>query len=126
MERLPVRVEGRLARLLGMQAGDLSVVHGEPEDLPGLRCVLERPVAASVSIVLRVHTRTGIPLTHSSIEMSAGSRAFETQALTLLAMEGYSHLSRADRQIVEGRVWSRRAYATASIMTSTKRQPSND
>jgi hypothetical protein len=115
VERLPFRVEGRLARVLGMQAGDLAVVQGGPDDLPSLRCVLPRPVTGKVSIVLRVHARTGIPLAYSSIEVSPGARGFETRALTLLAMEGYSHLAPADRQIVECRVWSRRAYATASI-----------
>ena len=114
MEQLPFRVESRLARVLGMQAGDLSILQGEPGDLPNLRCVLRRPVTTDVSLVLRVHTSTGIPLACSSVDLSRGDQAFETRGLTLFAMEGYSHLSPGDRQIVEGRVWSRRAYATAS------------
>jgi hypothetical protein len=46
--------------------------------------------------------------------MSQGDRIFETHDLTLFAMEGYSHLPPGERQIVERRVWSRRAYAIAS------------
>ena len=114
MELLPFRVESRLASVLGIKEGDLSVVLGEPGNLPGLRCELQRPVAANVSIVLRVHARTGIPLAYSSVDISRGDHTFETRDLTLFAMEGYSHLAPADRQIVESRVWSRRAYATAS------------
>ncbi len=114
MELLPFRVESRLARALGIREGDLSVVLGEAGKLPSLRCELQRPVAANVSLVLRVHARSGIPLAFSSVDVSQGDRAFETRGLTLLAMEGYSHLAAADRQLVEGRVWSRRAYATAS------------
>ena len=114
MELLPFRVESRLARVLGIEDGDLSVVAGEPGNLPRLRCALRRPATADVSIVLRVHARTGIPLGYSSVDVSRGDEGFETQGVTLLAMEGYSHLALADRQIVEERVWSRRAYATAS------------
>lgn len=114
MELLPFRVESRLARVLGVQEGDLSVVQGEPGALPGLRCELRRPVTANVSIVLRVHARTGIPLAYSSVDVSRGDQGFETRGLILFGMEGYSHLAPAGRQIVEERVWSRRAYATAS------------
>jgi hypothetical protein len=116
MEPLPLRVDGRLARLLGIQGGELSVVQGAPGDLPNLRCVLRRPVTTGISLVLRIHARSGIPLAYSSVDVSRGDHAFETRGLTLFAMEGYSHLAPAERQIVEGRVWSRRAYATASTV----------
>jgi len=114
MEQMPFRVEGALARVLGMPAEGLFVVLGEPGELPSLRCVLQRPVTTDVSMVLRVHARTGIPLASLSVDMSRGDQVFETRGLTLLAMEGYSHLAAADRQAVESRVWSRRAYVTAS------------
>jgi hypothetical protein len=116
MEPLPLRVEGRLARVLGMESGNLSVAPGDPGDLPNLRCVLRHPVTTSLSLVLRIHARSGIPLAYSSVDVSQGDHAFETRGLTLVAMEGYSHLAPAERQIVEGRVWSRRAYATASTV----------
>jgi hypothetical protein len=114
MEPLPLRVNGPLARVLGLQKGDLSVVQGEPGDLPKLRCVLDRPATTGVSMVLRIHARSGIPLAFCSVEVSRGDHTFETRGLTMFAMEGYSHLAAAERQIVEGRVWSRRSYATAS------------
>ena len=114
MERLPLRVEGRLASVLGVKQGDICLVQGEVGELPALRCELPRPVTADTSIVLRVHASTGVPLATSTVTLSQGDRGFETKRMTLLAMEGYSHLARAERQLVEGRVWSRRAYATAS------------
>jgi hypothetical protein len=67
-----------------------------------------------MSIVVRVHARTGVPLAVSSVRLTRGDRAFETPPVTMLAMEGYAHLKPADRRLVEDRVWSRRAYATAS------------
>jgi hypothetical protein len=115
LERIPLRVEGRLARLLGVGEGNLSVVHGEAGALPDLRGVLARPLPDDVSLVLRVHARNGIPLAQATVDVARGEHAFSTQGLTLFAMEGYSHLSAADRRMVEGRVWSRRAYATASV-----------
>jgi len=115
-ERLPLRVEGRLASLLGMKAGDLQVCPGDPDELPTLRLALPRPVTVKVSLVVRVHSRSGIPLASAAIEMNPGDQAFETPRLTVLAMEGYAHLSRAERQLVERRVWSRRAFATGSAV----------
>jgi hypothetical protein len=40
---------------------------------------------------------------------------FET-SLAVLAMEGYAHLGRADRRLVEERVWVRRSFATLSAV----------
>jgi hypothetical protein len=113
MELLPLRVEKGLERVLGIQQSDLAVVAG-PENLPRLRGELPRPIVADVSIVFRVHARTGVPLAYSRVNLSRGDRAFETPSMTLMAMEGYAHLAPAERLLVEGRVWSRRAYATAS------------
>ena len=100
--------------MLGTHAGALSVVQRESGGLPRLRCELQEPVKTSISLVVRVHALNGIPVAYSPVEMSQGDRIFETHDLTLFAMEGYSHLPPAERQIVERRVWSRRAYAIAS------------
>jgi hypothetical protein len=114
MTQLPFRVESRLASLLGGQTGDIAIVQNEPGPLPRLRCQLAGPAAADVTLLVRVHTTSGIPVAYSRVDVARGARAFETENLTLFAMEGYSHLAPADRQNVEARVWSRRAYATAS------------
>jgi len=98
-----------------MDQRELSVMQGEAGELPDLRGVLARSVPDNVSLVLRVHARNGIPLAQATIDVVRGERAFTTQGLTVFAMEGYSHLRDADRRMVEGRVWSRRAYATASV-----------
>ncbi len=115
LERLPLRVEGRLARLLVMEQRELSVLQGGAGELPDLRGVLAHSAPDAVSLVLRVHARNGIPLAQATVDVARGEQAFMTQGLTLFAMEGYSHLPDADRRMVEGRVWSRRAYATASV-----------
>ncbi len=115
MERLPFKVDSRLAGVIGVNGGDICVVDGEPGSLPALRCELARPATSAASITLRVHATTGVPLAYSTVDLSQGDRTFETGRLTLLAMEGYAHLGPAERQRVEGRVWSRRAYATASL-----------
>jgi hypothetical protein len=99
-----------------MQAGDLEVCLSDPEELPTLRCVLPRAVSAKVSMVLRVHSLAGIPLASAAIDMNPGDQAFQTPRLSVLAMEGYAHLSRAERWIVERRVWSRCAFATGSAV----------
>jgi hypothetical protein len=113
MDRLPLRVESRTSRFLGLQHGDLEIRPGNPGDLPNLRCLLPRPVTATASLVLRVHSRAGIPLASASIAVHAGDEMFETP-VAVLAMEGYAHLGRAERQVIEGRVWLRRAFATLS------------
>jgi hypothetical protein len=114
VERLPFRADSRVARLLGIRTGNLEVCPQGPERLPNLRCVLARPVTEKVSLVLRVHSRAGIPLASASIDVNPGDQAFEAPALEVLAMEGYSHLGRAERAAIERRVWSRRAFATGS------------
>lgn len=113
MERLPLRVNPRLAQILGIDAAELQVC--ELGGAPSLRCEWQKPSAADQSIVLRIHARTGVPLAETSIRVAQGDRAFETDELAFLAMEGYAHLKSTDRREVENRVWSRRAYATASV-----------
>jgi hypothetical protein len=115
MDRLPLRIESRTARVLGLRQGDLEICPGTPGDLPSLRCVLPRPVTAKASLVLRVHSQAGIPLASASIDVHPGDRMFET-SLAVLAMEGYAHLGRADRRLVEERVWVRRSFATLSAV----------
>jgi hypothetical protein len=114
MNNLPFRVENRLAAVLGIRDGDFSVLQADSGALPRLRCLLRRPAPRDVSILLRVHTRMGIPVAYSAVEVARGDQSFETQNLTMMAMEGYSHLGPAERQAVEARVWSRGAYVTAS------------
>jgi len=115
IERLPFRVDSRAAQALGIGTGNLEVRPQGPGRLPALRCVLPRPATERVSLVLRVHSRMGIPFATASIEVQPGDQAFEALALTVLAMEGYSHLGRAERAEIERRVWSRRAFATGSM-----------
>ena len=112
-ERLPWRVDGRLASVLGDSA-DLRVCAYGPDALPGVRCVLPRPATTNVSLLVRVHSRAGIPLACATVGVNAGDCGFETP-MTLLAMEGYTHLSPRARRDVERRVWSRRAFATGSL-----------
>ncbi len=112
-ERIPWRVDGRLTRVLGDLA-DLEVCAHGPDALPGVRCVLPRRATTKVSVLVRVHSRAGIPLASATVDLDVGDSEFETP-LTLLAMEGYTHLSRRARREVERRVWSRRAFATGSV-----------
>jgi hypothetical protein len=111
-ERLQWRVEGRLARVLGGPA-DLEICPHAPGARPTVRCTLPKAVERKVSFTVRVHSRAGIPLAHASVDVQPGDSGFQTP-LTLLAMEGYTHLGQRARDAVERRVWSRRAYATAS------------
>lgn len=110
-ERLPWRVEPRLARLLD-PARHLELRLQQGSALPTIRCVFARPSAAKVSLHLRVHSHAGIPLATATVVVNPGDHAFETP-ISLLAMEGYGHLSRPAREKVERRVWSRRAFASA-------------
>jgi hypothetical protein len=113
MERLPFRVESRLAGILGLEEGHLQLLdsHGSA---PALRCQWERPASDDASFVLRVHAGSGVPLASSPVKVARGESAFEARELAFVAMEGYSHLNPIERRQVEDRVWSRRAYATAS------------
>jgi hypothetical protein len=63
---------------------------------------------------LTVHSRAGIPLASAVVSISPGDRLLESSSMALFAMEGYTHLARRERQLVERRVWSRRAFATVS------------
>jgi hypothetical protein len=99
-----------------METGYLEICSSDGEELPKLRCLLSRPVPEQVSLVVRVHSRAGIPLASVAVEVNPGDRAFETSRVAVLAMEGYAHLNRAERQAVERRVWSRRAFATGSLV----------
>jgi hypothetical protein len=116
MDRLPFRVENRLVAALGIREEDFSVVPAESGGLPRLHCLLRRPASHDVSILLRVHTRMGIPVAFSAVDISRGDKSFETQSLTLMAMEGYSHLGPVERLAVEARVFSRGAYVTAQTV----------
>jgi hypothetical protein len=116
LERLPLRLQGRLARVLGMDDGAVDVYFRAEDRRPLLRCVLPRPVSEKVSMIVRVHSAAGIPLASAPIELKVGDQAFEIEHVITLAMEGYAHLTPAERQIVERRVWSRRAYATGSTV----------
>jgi hypothetical protein len=112
IERLPWQGDRRVMRSLGILS-DLEVCPSPTDAVPHVRGVLTAPLAANASLVVRVHSRAGIPLAFASVDLRPGDREFET-GLTLLAMEGYGHLSQRARREVERRVWSRRAYATGS------------
>jgi hypothetical protein len=112
IERLPWQGDRRVMSSLGILS-DLEVCPSPTDAVPHVRGVLAAPLAAKASLVVRVHSRAGIPLASASVDLKPGDREFEA-GLTLLAMEGYAHLSRRARQEVERRVWSRRAYATGS------------
>jgi len=111
---LPFRVEGRLARVLGVHDARLAVIEGSAGSLPTLECPLPSPMQNDVTLVVRVHAANGIPLAAAAVALRSGDRMLHARDLTLLAMEGYGHLAPADRRAVESRVWSRRAYATAT------------
>jgi len=108
-ERLPWRLERPLAL---ETPGYLEVVSGL-EVLPRLRCSLTSPARSNLSFVVRILSRSGIPLAHASVALRSGDCSFDTP-VALIAMEGYRHLSQRARHDVESRVWSRRAYAIAS------------
>jgi hypothetical protein len=114
MERLPLRIDHDLAGILSLSTAELEICQSHPAELPSVRFVLPLAAAARVRMLLRVHSRTGIPLASASIDVNPGDRVLESSPITLLAMEGYMHLTRGERQVVERRVWSRRAFATAS------------
>jgi hypothetical protein len=115
VERLPWRVDRHLARAIGPQQPTLEVCPIDAEAcLPSLRCVFAQPAADNVSVVVRVHSRAGIPLATAVIDVSKGDREFKAP-LALLAMEGYAHIGAAERQAIHQRVWQRRAFATGSV-----------
>jgi hypothetical protein len=114
LEQLPFRVDGPLASALGISAGHLEVRPRGSQDLPALRCVLPRPVRGPLSLVVRVHSKAGIPLAAAPVAIADGDSGFETTSLAMLAMEGYAHLDARERSAVEQRVWSRRAFATGA------------
>ena len=115
MAPLPFRMAPQLQRALGNPAPVVCLLAPDPPGLPGLRGVLDRPVDADISFVLKVHASNGIALASASVDMARGDRSFEARELLFLGMEGYAHLPQADRQSIERRVWSRRACATGSI-----------
>ena len=115
IEKLPWRVDSHLARALGPQQPTLEVCPIDAEaSLPSLRCVFAHPAADNVSVVVRVHSRAGIPLATAAIDVSKGDREFKASPV-LLAMEGYAHIGPAERQAIHQRVWQRRAFATGSV-----------
>ena len=115
IEQLPWRVDRHLARALGPQQPTLEVCPIDAEAyLPSLRCVFAQPAADNVSVVVRVHSRAGIPLATAAIDVNKGDREFKAP-LALLAMEGYAHIGPAERQAIHQRVWQRRAFATGSV-----------
>jgi hypothetical protein len=115
IEQLPWRVDRYLARAIGPQPSTLEVCPIDPEALlPSLRCVFVQPATATVSVMVRVHSRAGIPLATAAIDVNKGDREFKV-SLALLAMEGYAHIGPAERQAIHHRVWQRRAYATGSV-----------
>jgi hypothetical protein len=114
MERLPLRLDERLARRLGCTTADLHVQADAAGSRPSIRCILPRPAREAASFVLRVHSRAGIPLAMAPVSMNFGEQEAAAGQLTILAMEGYAHLAEPERLAVEQRVWSRRAFAVAS------------
>ena len=115
IEQLPWRVDRQLARAIGHQQPTLEVCPVDSDAaLPSLRCVFAQPAAARVSVMVRVHSRAGIPLATAAIDVNKGDREFKA-SLALLAMEGYAHVSTAERRAIHQRVWQRRAYATGSV-----------
>ena len=112
IERLPWRGDRRVMRSLGVM-GDLEVNPSPAGTIPHVRGAFATPLMTKASLVVRVHSRAGIPLAFASVDLKPGAREFEA-ALTLFAMEGYAHLGKRARREVERRVWSRRAYATGS------------
>jgi hypothetical protein len=111
-ERLPWRDDLRVVQTLGVLS-DVEICPAMTGVLPLVRGTLSRPLPEGASFTVRVHSRSGIPLAFASVRINPGDSIFEAP-LTLLAMEGYSHLSPRARQEVERRVWSRRAYVTGS------------
>jgi hypothetical protein len=100
-------MDAPLSRIFKMELGELEIVGESSDSLPNLRCTLPAPAREAVSIVLRVLSRSGIPLAQASAQVKAGDTSFETTRWEILAMEGYAHLDRASRLAVERRVWSR-------------------
>jgi hypothetical protein len=113
-DRLPWRVDTRLAAALGGDSGEIQVRLDEQDQGLTLRGVLPRPAVARVSLILRIHSSAGIPLASASISLSPGDRSFEAP-IAFLAMEGYSHFAREKREAIERRVWLRRAFASAAM-----------
>jgi hypothetical protein len=114
METLPWRSEPRLAKKLNATGGELKLRFETAGVLPTLLCALPRPASQRINLVLRVHSRAGIPLAIATAELTPGASTFESTPVAVLAMEGFAHVSPMVRQRIEARVWSRRAYAVAS------------
>ena len=116
MEWMPLRVDSELSRVLGIRTGEVELCQPDPTELPSARVVLPQPATAKAAVLLRVHSLAGIPLASARIEVRPGDRLFESPRMSLVAMEGYAHLRQPERRLVEQRVWSRRAYVTASTV----------
>ena len=73
IERLPWRVDRHLTQAIGPQQPTLEVCPMDAEaSLPSLRCVFAQPAADNVSVLVRVHSRAGIPLASAPIDVNAG------------------------------------------------------
>jgi hypothetical protein len=109
-------VEAPLAAVLGVRTAELEICQPDPAELPSARLLLPQPARAGTSMRLTVHSRAGIPLASAIVNVRPGDLLLESSSMALLAMEGYTHLARRERQLVERRVWSRCAFATASTV----------
>ena len=114
IERLPLRLDGSLQTVFGVDGATIELRFPAGDGLPTLRCDLPRAVRSAVSVILRVHSRAGIPLAWAAATIDAGARSFDTPPVRLLAMEGYAHLKDPQRRGVERRVLARRSYVAAT------------
>jgi hypothetical protein len=114
VERLPLRIDDRLRHAIDGDLHEIAVISGDDE-CRRLTGTFSVRLARDLAFVVRVHSRAGIPLAVATVAADKGSEVFETSDLTFLGMEGYRHLSRAEARVVEGRVWTRRAFATATF-----------
>ena len=115
IERLPLRLDGGLQTVFGVDGVTIELRFPAGDGLPTLRCDLPRAVPSAVSLMLRVHSRAGIPLAWVAATLDPGARSFATAPVTLFAMEGYAHLKHPQRRGVERRVLARRSYVAATL-----------
>lgn len=107
---IPVRVDAALSGVLAGRSSEAQVDPDPPAATPAFLYELARPTAAPVQLRVTLKSRAGIPLATSLVHVATGAQAVSVPTLTLLAMEGYAHLTLADRQAIERRVWSRAAF----------------
>jgi len=115
---LPIRASKRHDRSITAAAcpRELRCIEEQLTDgLPWLSGELESPAPQPLTLIVRIHNHSGIPIIEGQSQIEAGQRQFTITNLRPLGIEAYAHKREAERMEIAHRIWSRRAYATLTF-----------